>query len=66
MMIVDEEKCIGCGLCVKDCFPKDIEMIGGKAHINNVTCFKCGHCMFFAIEKCNKMQCKSVTPFLAI
>ncbi|MEA5093175.1 hypothetical protein SDC9_22230 [bioreactor metagenome] len=22
--------------------------------------------MFFAIEKCNKMQCKSVTPFLAI
>ena len=45
MMIVDEEKCIGCGLCVKDCFPKDIEMIGGKAHINNVTCFKCGHCI---------------------
>ena len=45
MMIVNEEKCIGCGLCVKDCFPKDIEMIGGKAHINNVTCFKCGHCI---------------------
>jgi putative transposase len=22
--------------------------------------------MFFAIEKCNKMQCKSVTPFLSI
>lgn len=45
MMIVDKEKCIGCGMCIKDCFPKDIEMIGGKAQINNVTCFKCGHCI---------------------
>lgn len=45
MMTVNKEKCIGCGLCVKDCFPKDIEMIDGKAMINNVTCFKCGHCI---------------------
>ena len=45
MMTVNEEKCIGCGLCVKDCFPRDIEMIEGKARINNVTCFKCGHCI---------------------
>jgi len=45
MMIVNEEKCIGCGLCVKDCFPKDIELIDKKAKINNVTCFKCGHCI---------------------
>ncbi|WP_319370737.1 nitroreductase family protein [uncultured Ilyobacter sp.] len=45
MMTVNEEKCIGCGLCVEDCFPRDIEIIGGKARINNVTCFKCGHCI---------------------
>lgn len=45
MMIVNKKKCIGCGICVKDCFPKDIEMIEGKAQINNVTCFKCGHCI---------------------
>lgn len=45
MMKVDVEKCIGCNQCVKDCFPKDIEMIDGKAKINNVTCFKCGHCI---------------------
>lgn len=45
MMKVDIEKCIGCGLCVKDCFPKDIEIIDGKARINNVACFKCGHCV---------------------
>ncbi|MEG0068309.1 nitroreductase family protein [Cetobacterium sp.] len=45
MMYVDPNKCIGCGLCVKDCFVKDIEMIDGKAQIKNVTCFKCGHCI---------------------
>jgi nitroreductase/Pyruvate/2-oxoacid:ferredoxin oxidoreductase delta subunit len=45
MMNVDIKKCIGCGLCVKDCFPNDIEIVDGKAKINNVRCFKCGHCI---------------------
>jgi Nitroreductase len=45
MMNVDSEKCIGCEICVKDCFLKDIEMVDGKAKIKNVTCFKCGHCI---------------------
>jgi nitroreductase/NAD-dependent dihydropyrimidine dehydrogenase PreA subunit len=45
MMIVDKKKCVGCGLCIKDCFPRDIEIIEGKAQINNKTCFKCGHCI---------------------
>lgn len=45
MFSVNAEKCIGCGLCVKDCFPRDIEMVDGKAKINNVTCMKCGHCI---------------------
>ena len=45
MMIVNSKKCVGCGRCVKDCFPKDIEMIHGKAKIKNVACFKCGHCI---------------------
>jgi nitroreductase/NAD-dependent dihydropyrimidine dehydrogenase PreA subunit len=45
MMNVDKDKCIGCGLCVKDCFVRDIELTDGKAKINNVTCFKCGHCV---------------------
>lgn len=45
MMIVDKEKCVGCGLCVKDCFPNDIEINGNKAEIKNVRCMKCGHCI---------------------
>lgn len=45
MMNVSSEKCIGCGLCVKDCFPNCIELVEGKAKINNTTCMKCGHCI---------------------
>ncbi len=45
MMKVDEVKCIGCEQCVKDCFLQDIEMVDGKARINNITCIKCGHCI---------------------
>ena len=45
MMNVNIEKCVGCGICVKDCFPNDIEIVDGKAKINNVKCFKCGHCI---------------------
>lgn len=45
MMKVNNEKCIGCGLCVKDCFPNDIKIVDGKAKISNITCMKCGHCI---------------------
>ncbi len=45
MMKVNETKCIGCGLCVKDCFPNDIEIIEKRAVIHNQTCIKCGHCI---------------------
>ncbi|WP_099189581.1 nitroreductase family protein [Tepidibacter mesophilus] len=45
MIKVDSGKCIGCMQCVKDCFPNDIQMINGKAKVNNITCIKCGHCI---------------------
>ena len=45
MMYVDKEKCIGCKLCINDCIVRDIDLVEGKANINNVKCFKCGHCI---------------------
>ncbi len=45
MMNVNIEKCVGCGQCVKDCFPRAIELVDGKAKINNDNCIKCGHCI---------------------
>jgi len=44
-MNVNSEKCVGCGICVKDCFLKCIEIVDEKAKINSATCMKCGHCI---------------------
>lgn len=46
MVVFDLTKCIGCGLCAKDCFPKAIKMDHQKAHfIENHHCMECGHCI---------------------
>lgn len=43
-IIVDSEKCIGCGLCKEDCVAFDIEVTDGKAQPKGVACIGCGHC----------------------
>lgn len=45
-IVIDKEKCIGCGNCAKDCVAFSIEMKEGKAEMTG-TCIECGHC--FAI-----------------
>ena len=41
---VNLEKCIGCGLCVKDCPASHLIIKEKKATIQNDTCIGCGHC----------------------
>lgn len=43
-VIVDADKCIGCGLCAKDCVGCDINIVNGKAVPNSKSCIMCGHC----------------------
>lgn len=55
IMHIDEEKCIGCGLCTKGCAESAIKIINGKAKlISENLCDglgKCiGHCPMGAIE----------------
>ena len=44
MVIVDQNKCIGCGLCEADCVGKAIVVEDGKATIKR-ECIQCGHCV---------------------
>ena len=46
-IIIDKEKCIGCGKCVKDCVSEKLGIIDGKAQFKYERCIQCGHC--FAI-----------------
>ncbi|MBR2850791.1 MAG: 4Fe-4S binding protein [Anaerotignum sp.] len=44
MVSIDKNKCIGCGMCVKDCFYSVISIQDGKAQVSG-SCFECGHCV---------------------
>lgn len=55
MIVVDREKCIGCGLCVSDCLGKAISLESGRAEIIK-GCFMCGHCVAVCPENCFSFQ----------
>ena len=44
MIVIDEQRCVGCGTCVADCVSGTIQVHEGKAHIKG-PCFQCGHCV---------------------
>ena len=44
MVSIDQNKCIGCGMCVKDCFFQALSLKEGKAEVS-ADCFHCGHCV---------------------
>ncbi|MDP4183575.1 MAG: mercury methylation ferredoxin HgcB [Bacteroidota bacterium] len=42
---MDEEKCNGCGMCMKVCPHEVFELSGGKSHIvDRDSCMECGAC----------------------
>lgn len=45
MVLINEDKCTGCGSCVKDCFTGAIEVVDKKAQFKNTFCLECGHCV---------------------
>lgn len=43
-VIINENLCVGCGKCVRDCVSEKIKLIGGKAQFMYERCIGCGHC----------------------
>lgn len=43
-VIIDKEKCVGCGQCVKDCVAGYLYINEGKAEVKAAGCIGCGHC----------------------
>lgn len=41
---IDKNKCIGCGICVKECPVNAITIEDGKAEIDMEKCIRCGNC----------------------
>lgn len=43
-IIINEEKCVGCSLCVDDCPNSCLRLEYGKARFGKPGCIECGHC----------------------
>lgn len=43
-MVVDQEKCIGCSICARNCTGQAIEIVDKKAVIHKELCLGCGMC----------------------
>lgn len=39
------DKCVGCGLCVKSCRQKALQVVDKKIKVNQDLCVKCGECV---------------------
>ena len=44
---IDENACIGCGMCVKNCINDGVKIENGKAVVVEDKCLGCGHCFAF-------------------
>lgn len=44
MVSIDQNKCIGCGMCVRDCFFQVLSLQEKRAVVSG-DCFNCGHCV---------------------
>ena len=55
-VLIDNEKCTGCGLCVADCQRRDLEIKNNKAVPLNKNCFFCGHCLAICPENAVRIE----------
>ena len=70
-IMIDQNKCIGCSLCVKDCPGACLYLENGKAHVRDSGCIECGHCYAICPENAVRMSgyaCNNepVTPMTEI
>ncbi|MBC3805354.1 4Fe-4S dicluster domain-containing protein [Acetobacterium fimetarium] len=53
---LDEEKCLGCTTCLKNCPTGAIRVRGGKARINESKCIDCGECIRICPHQAKKAK----------
>jgi ferredoxin len=54
-ILIDDEKCIVCSSCIKDCPNSFIYLEDGKIQTHDKGCMECGHCYAICPEGAIKM-----------
>lgn len=44
---ISKGRCVGCGMCVKNCANDGVSIVDGKASINEDKCLGCGYCIAY-------------------
>lgn len=64
LVIIDEEKCTGCGQCVPECAEGAIEIVDGKARlIDEIYCDGLGACLGHCPEDAITVEEREAAPF---
>ena len=64
LVIIDEEKCTGCGLCVPECAEGAIKIVDGKARlIDEIYCDGLGACLGHCPEDAITVEEREAAPF---
>lgn len=61
---IDAEKCVGCGICARNCPPKTINIEEGKASIRYDDCIRCYCCQELCPEKAVQIRRSFVFKWL--
>lgn len=59
---VNEEKCVGCGACVKHCPEKALSLVNGKSHCDSTKCIGCFECMTVCDPKAIEIDWETDMP----
>lgn len=51
-MLIDQQKCIGCGICVPYCPANAISVTNKKASVDRDACLECGNCLRSKVVRC--------------
>lgn len=54
--IIDESKCVGCGICVEKCPIEAVSLIDGIAHNDEYKCIGCGVCVHHCPENARTLK----------
>ncbi len=60
--VINKDRCVGCGLCEKQCQVGAIKVIEGKARVDIFKCLGCGSCRNFCRQ--NAIQLKFRSPVI--
>ena len=64
-VIIDHERCNGCGLCIAVCIGAPLSLVDGRVHVDQgkyFGCFACGHCMSVCPMDCIKVEGRDLSP----